>query len=91
MSGKRGVEDERNEDEESISVVSPAVNLPVSTTVSTAPTATDQFTFTPEFRRHFADFVPGNTLMRLRFDEGVERHSGRVHRRGHEERRDYCS
>ncbi|GMH57876.1 hypothetical protein TrLO_g13685 [Triparma laevis f. longispina] len=66
MSGKRGSEDERNEDEESISEVSAAENLPASTTVSTAPTVTDQFTFTPEFRRHFIDFVPGNTLMRLR-------------------------
>ena len=37
-----------------------------STTLSTAPAATDKFMYTPKFRRHFVDFFPGDTLMRLR-------------------------
>jgi len=43
--------------------------LPISTTVSTVsnvPVTTDQFMYTPNFRRNFVEFVPGDTLMTLR-------------------------
>ena len=36
------------------------------TTVSAAPAVTDQFMHTPEFRRHFVEFVHVQTLMALR-------------------------
>ncbi|GMI09051.1 hypothetical protein TrLO_g3197 [Triparma laevis f. longispina] len=55
------------------------------TTVSAAAAATDHFIHTPEFKRHFVDFVHVQTLMKLRLatkgwntaadaliDEGVE-------------------
>ena len=43
--------------------------MPISTTVSTVsnvPVTTDQFMYTPNFRRNFVEFVPGDTLMTLR-------------------------
>ncbi|GMI10404.1 hypothetical protein TrLO_g9897 [Triparma laevis f. longispina] len=40
--------------------------LLASTTVSAAPVAADQFMHTPEFRRHFVEFLPVDELMALR-------------------------
>ena len=42
--------------------------MTTSTAVSDAPAATDQFMHTPEFNRHFVEFVPGDTLMNLRLE-----------------------
>ncbi|GMH68943.1 hypothetical protein TrLO_g1252 [Triparma laevis f. longispina] len=67
MSGKRGSGDEGNEDEEVLEVP-PAASLTISTVVSTVPATTDQFMFTPEFRRHFVKFVLGDMLMTLRLE-----------------------
>ena len=64
--GRRGAGDEGNEDEEGILDLPPAASLPISTVVSTVSATTDQFMFTPEFRRHFVEYVPGDTLMTLR-------------------------
>ncbi|GMH72157.1 hypothetical protein TL16_g05843 [Triparma laevis f. inornata] len=86
MSRKRGAGHE-GKDEEGLSIyVAATENSTNSTTVSTVPATTDQFMFTPEFRRHFVEFVPGDTLMTLRLatkgwkvaaeafiDEGVRR------------------
>ena len=36
------------------------------TIVSTVPVTTDQFMHTPEFRRHFVEYVPDDKLMALR-------------------------
>ncbi|GMH75115.1 hypothetical protein TrLO_g12824 [Triparma laevis f. longispina] len=58
--GKRGAGDE------GIIQLPPAESLSTLTTVPTVPTTTDQFIFTPAFRRHFFKYVPGDTLMRLR-------------------------
>ncbi|GMH82451.1 hypothetical protein TL16_g09261 [Triparma laevis f. inornata] len=66
MSENQGGEDEGNENEEVILNVPPAESLIISTTVFTVPASTDQFMYTPEFRRHFVEFVPGDTLMTLR-------------------------
>ena len=62
----RGLEDEGNEDGEGILEIPPTENLTILTTVSTVPATTDQFIFTPEFRRHFIEFVHVQTLMALR-------------------------
>ncbi|GMH55397.1 hypothetical protein TL16_g11648 [Triparma laevis f. inornata] len=66
MGGKMGLGDEGDEEGVGILEVSSAESLPISTTVSTFPATTDQFMHTPEFRRHFVEFVPGDTLMALR-------------------------
>ena len=58
MGGKRGAGDEEKQDEEGIIATLP--------TVSTVPATTDQFMHTPEFRRHFVEFVPVDALMALR-------------------------
>ncbi|GMI01861.1 hypothetical protein TrLO_g3159 [Triparma laevis f. longispina] len=65
-SSKRGAEDEGIENEEETIEVPCPGNSTTLTTVSTVPAATDQFMHTPEFRRHFVDFVPVDTLMALR-------------------------
>ncbi|GMH49396.1 hypothetical protein TL16_g00504 [Triparma laevis f. inornata] len=66
ISRKRGREDEEKEDGEEQNEGSAADNSTISTTVSTDPAATDQFMHTPEFRRHFVDFVHLQTLVALR-------------------------
>ncbi|GMH51639.1 hypothetical protein TrLO_g2532 [Triparma laevis f. longispina] len=63
---KRGEKDEGDEDEEETINVPSAENSTTLTTVSTIPATTDQFMHTPEFRRHFIDFVHVQTLMTLR-------------------------
>ena len=65
-SGKRGARDEGDENEDEIIEGSAAANLTTSTTIFTVPATTDQFMHTPEFRRHFVDFVPVDALMALR-------------------------
>ncbi|GMI10661.1 hypothetical protein TrLO_g9005 [Triparma laevis f. longispina] len=66
MSERGGGEDEGEENEEGILDVPPASGSPISTTVSTAPAATNQFMHTHGFRRHFIEFVHVQTLMVLR-------------------------
>ncbi|GMH77644.1 hypothetical protein TL16_g07480 [Triparma laevis f. inornata] len=66
MSSKRGAGYEENENEEEIMEIPPAASLTISTVVSTVPATTDQFMYTPEFRRHFIEFVHVQTLMILR-------------------------
>jgi len=63
---KRGSRDEGKKDEEGNPVVPPAESLTISTVVSTVPATTDQFMHTPEFRRHFVEYVPDDTLMVMR-------------------------
>ncbi|GMH64260.1 hypothetical protein TrLO_g14592 [Triparma laevis f. longispina] len=63
---KRGAGDEEKEEEESIIDLPPAANSMTLTTFSTVPATTDQFMHTPEFRRHFVEFVHVQTLMALR-------------------------
>ena len=64
---KRGGEDEGNEDGEGIIDLPPAAEITtISTTVSAAPAVVDAFMHTPEFKRHFIDFVPVDALMSLR-------------------------
>ena len=83
--GERRAEDEENENEEGTIEVPRAESLPISTVVSTVPARTGQFMHTPEFRRRFVEFFPGDTLLTLRLatkvwkaaadvfiDEGVE-------------------
>ena len=66
ISGKRAAGDEEDEySDEKIESLT-AQNLTTSTAVSTVPATTDQFTHTPEFRRHFVEFVHVQTLMALR-------------------------
>ncbi|GMI16770.1 hypothetical protein TrLO_g12399 [Triparma laevis f. longispina] len=65
---KRGGEDEEKQDGEGIIMTSSAVTSSTLTTVFTVPATTDQFMFTPECRRHFVKFVPGDTLMTLRLE-----------------------
>ena len=67
MSGKKGAGDEVNENGEGIPEVPPTESLPILTVVCTVPATIDQFMFTPEFRRHFVEFVSVDTLMMLRF------------------------
>ena len=89
---KRGEDDEENEDGEEFIEVPPAEGLTISTVDSNVPATTDQFMHTPDFRRHFVEFVPGDTLMTLRFatkgwnaaadafiDEGVQSSAMMVH------------
>ncbi|GMH77182.1 hypothetical protein TL16_g07322 [Triparma laevis f. inornata] len=73
-SRKRGA-DEGNEDDDEINATSAVGNSTISTTVSDAPAidqvsdapvTSDQFMHTPEFRRHFVEFVHVQTLMVLR-------------------------
>ncbi|GMH47265.1 hypothetical protein TrLO_g8671 [Triparma laevis f. longispina] len=59
-------EDEEKEDGEEQNEVSAADDSTTTTTDSAAPAATDQFVHTPEFRRHFVEFVPVDALMVLR-------------------------
>ncbi|GMH90532.1 hypothetical protein TL16_g11795 [Triparma laevis f. inornata] len=66
MSRKKGAGNEEKDNEEGSLNLPPAESLTISTTVSTVPATTDQFMHTPEFRRHFVEFVPGDTLMTLR-------------------------
>ncbi|GMI15276.1 hypothetical protein TrLO_g7841 [Triparma laevis f. longispina] len=66
MGGSRGAGDEEKEDEGRTIDLPPLASLPISSTVSTAPAATDQFMHTPEFRRHFVDFVPLGTLLTMK-------------------------
>ncbi|GMH51281.1 hypothetical protein TrLO_g8361 [Triparma laevis f. longispina] len=62
--GKRGAEDEGDKDEEGNIDGAAADN---STTLTpTVPATTHQFMHTPEFRRHFVEFVPVDALMALR-------------------------
>ena len=65
-SRKRGGEDEGDEDGEEIVEGTAVDNSTTLTTVSAAPAATDQFIHTPEFRRHFVEFIHVQTLMALR-------------------------
>ncbi|GMH66961.1 hypothetical protein TL16_g04554 [Triparma laevis f. inornata] len=58
MCSKRGAGDEENQYEEGI--------IATLRTVSTVPATTDQFMHTTEFRRHFVEYVPDDTLMALR-------------------------
>ncbi|GMH53838.1 hypothetical protein TL16_g01542 [Triparma laevis f. inornata] len=89
---KRGARDEGSEDGEEILDLPPAESLNILTVVSTVPATTDQFMHTPEYRRHFVEYVPGDTLMTLRLatkgwkaaadafiDEGVESGTMIVH------------
>ncbi|GMH94983.1 hypothetical protein TL16_g13050 [Triparma laevis f. inornata] len=91
-SRKRGGDDEGEEDGDEIIEGAVEPNSTTLTTVETAPAATDQFMHTPEFRRHFVDFVPVDALMALRsvtkgwndaadalIDEGVESSELMVH------------
>ncbi|GMH58544.1 hypothetical protein TL16_g02632 [Triparma laevis f. inornata] len=64
--GKRGAGDEEDEDGDGKIEGSAADDSTTLTTVFAAPAATDQFMHTPEFRRHFVDFVHVQTLMALR-------------------------
>ncbi|GMI07988.1 hypothetical protein TrLO_g95 [Triparma laevis f. longispina] len=66
MSGKRRAEDEGDEDGGVILEIPPAENLTTLTTACTVPATTDQFMHTPEFRRHFFDFIHVQALMALR-------------------------
>ncbi|GMH89507.1 hypothetical protein TL16_g11479 [Triparma laevis f. inornata] len=68
MGGKGDREDEGKEDGEGSIETLSAANSTTLTAVSTVPATTDQFMFTPEFRRHFIEFVPGDTLMTLRLE-----------------------
>ncbi|GMH74417.1 hypothetical protein TL16_g06463 [Triparma laevis f. inornata] len=63
---KRGMDDEEDENEEGILEIPLTENLTISTTVCAAPATTDQFMHTPEFKRHFIEFVHVQTLMALR-------------------------
>ncbi|GMH52036.1 hypothetical protein TL16_g01144 [Triparma laevis f. inornata] len=63
--GKKGLENEENEDEEGILEIPPAECLTISTTVSTAPAATDDFMHTVKFKNLFVSFVHEQTLMAL--------------------------
>ncbi|GMH95423.1 hypothetical protein TL16_g13153, partial [Triparma laevis f. inornata] len=51
---------------QSLSSVSASENSMTLTIVPTAPAVVDEFMHTPEFRRHFVDFVHVQTLMALR-------------------------
>ncbi|GMI05435.1 hypothetical protein TrLO_g3075 [Triparma laevis f. longispina] len=64
--GKRGSEDEGDEEEEGILEIPPIESSTISTVVSTVPATTDQFMFTPEFGRYFVEFVHVQILMTLR-------------------------
>ncbi|GMI15700.1 hypothetical protein TrLO_g14055 [Triparma laevis f. longispina] len=66
MSRKRGGEDEGNVNGEGTLEVPLAESLTISTVVSTAPATTDQALTTPEFYRHFLDYVPVCTLMSMK-------------------------
>ena len=66
MSELKGSGDEEKDNVEGILELPLVESLMISTMVSTVPATTDQFVYTPEFRRHFVEFVPGDTLMRLR-------------------------
>ncbi|GMH98911.1 hypothetical protein TrLO_g14216 [Triparma laevis f. longispina] len=66
MGGKRGAEDKGDGNKEGILELPLEENLTTLTTVSTVPATTDQFMHTPEFRRHFVEFVHVQTLMALR-------------------------
>ncbi|GMH66641.1 hypothetical protein TL16_g04477 [Triparma laevis f. inornata] len=62
-SGQRGAEEEDDKKEEEIMDVSPADDLTTMISVSATPAATDQFLHTPDFRRHYVEFVPVDALM----------------------------
>ncbi|GMH92928.1 hypothetical protein TL16_g12492 [Triparma laevis f. inornata] len=92
MSELKGSGDEEKENVEGILDLPLVESLMISTTVSTVPATTDQFMYTPEFRRHFVEFVTGDTLMTLRLatkgwraaadafiDEGVKSGAMMVH------------
>ncbi|GMH63475.1 hypothetical protein TrLO_g4014 [Triparma laevis f. longispina] len=66
QSRKRGDDDEEDENESGISEGLSTENSRTLTTVSAAHAATDQFMHTPEFRRHFVDFVQVDALMALK-------------------------
>ena len=51
---------------QSLSSVSASENSTTLAIVPTAPAVVDEFMYTPEFRRHFVDFVHVQTLMALR-------------------------
>ncbi|GMI06467.1 hypothetical protein TrLO_g11802 [Triparma laevis f. longispina] len=55
-SRKRGGEDEEKEDGYG-KIEGAMANSTITTTVSAAPATSNQFMHTPEFRRHFIDFV----------------------------------
>ena len=65
LSRKRGAEHEEKEDGEGIIDLPPTANSTTLTTPLTAHAATDQFMHTPEFKRHFVEFVPVDALMAL--------------------------
>ena len=84
MSRKCCGNDEKDEDIDEI-IKSVVEITTTSTAVSAAPAVVDAFMHTPEFRRHFVEFVHDSTLTTLRFvtkawkvvadafiDEGVE-------------------
>ncbi|GMH62702.1 hypothetical protein TL16_g03533 [Triparma laevis f. inornata] len=66
IGGKRGAEDERDENEKVILEIPPAAISTIATAIIPAPASTDQFMHTPEFKRHFFEFVHVQTLMVLR-------------------------
>ncbi|GMH78334.1 hypothetical protein TL16_g07762 [Triparma laevis f. inornata] len=65
LSRKRGAEHEEKEDGEGIIDLPPTANSTTLTTPLTAHAATDQSMHTPEFKRHFVEFVPVDALMAL--------------------------
>ncbi|GMI17195.1 hypothetical protein TrLO_g6312 [Triparma laevis f. longispina] len=90
--GKRGAGNEGGGDEEGTIDLDPTANSKTLTTVSTVPATTDQFMFTNDFKRLLVGFVMWGYVDEAEVgDEGLEAHGGRVHRRGREELRDYCS
>ncbi|GMH60915.1 hypothetical protein TL16_g03152 [Triparma laevis f. inornata] len=66
MGGKRGAENEGDEDGGGFVEALLAATSTISTVVSTVLSTTDQFMHTPEFKRHVVEFFPGDTLMNLR-------------------------
>ncbi|GMH74760.1 hypothetical protein TrLO_g3376 [Triparma laevis f. longispina] len=60
MGGKRGEGDEGDGNEEGILDLPYVESLSILTVVSTVPVTTDQFMFTPEFRRHFVNYIRGD-------------------------------
>ena len=60
MGRKRGEGDEGDGNEEGILDLPHVESLSISTVVSTVPATTDQFMFTPEFRRYFINYIRGD-------------------------------
>ncbi|GMH57914.1 hypothetical protein TrLO_g13696 [Triparma laevis f. longispina] len=64
---KHGGEDEEKENGEGAINASSAVTSSTLMTVSTVTATTNQFMHSPEFRRHFVDYIRDDTFMALRF------------------------